>query len=1029
MAQVSVQPFYSGRAYYDVTSADGQKYVFVPKEFVEKGFVQNGQQFYSPGFLTPEALTTASAFALPDDSSLTGAAKSIYQEPTKGFLWKADDFNKINYDDFSIRSYQPNNTYGLIKGYTLKDGVPYYIQEPSPGANYTLLDKDGTSTNTTVTVTQSGGGGGLFGGMFGSLVSGLSNELAKLDPSTAISRELTNLYQPVEKAVSTGLADVDKNLSLSKNAPIIAAVALAVVVPVIGAEVGASLMEAGYLTSAANASNAVMAAGGTAAQAAAAAASATATATAVGTAIASATAQVAQGVPVEDAIKNATVAATVQLNAPGAAKTVNDIVGNPAVTNLVVSTAASVVQTAATGGSEADIVRNATGALLGSGVSSATGSNIAGRAAGGAVTGGVAGALIGAAGAAGARDAKEAGTKTALDTSEDVLLAAGPGFTMDSGATGVDQYGISPEQKQTISRVLSSSSQIPNSGFELESDGTYKVYDPSNYRYAQFSADGSFLGGGIYLTGTSTTTSEGKGTDPFVTEFLSHPVFNNLPGGYGVSSTTTTTGGGATGVTGTGVSGDTGAGTAGGEGATSAPLSIEVQDKITELGGILGLGTPSSNPEGYTALQGGASGGGQSRMGILAIDKDQQQQAIIFLENLPITKPEDRKAIQNLKTAVAQTPTVTKPIATTATTATPNNATLADASVATPATPSRPSTSATETDAERVARIDKELAKVIEQETAYAQGVKETTKLPASVATPGQATSFTPKYATPVTFTPAKPQIFTPTGETDAERIARIDANRERTIAEEQYYYKKLMEGRGRGNVVVGSGADAGAGNATGNVVISEAGGGNATSNVVIDTGPGGGNAAGNVIVSDGGLGGGNAAGNVVVSDGGLGGGNAAGNVVISDGGLGGGGGNAAGNVIVGPGDGDGGGLGGNVTIDVGGGGGGNATSNVSGNVVVDEPPGDDEKPPVDKVVVEPEYKPEIFIYGGKEPPRRPRPELRTTLQGPFAPSTTLGQALTGYRGAGEIEGKKTGKPRKNVWNEESLRLKDALGL
>jgi hypothetical protein len=110
---------------------------------------------------------------------------------------------------------------------------------------------------------------------------------------------------------------------------------------------------------------------------------------------------------------------------------------------------------------------------------------------------------------------------------------------------------------------------------------------------------------------------------------------------------------------------------------------------------------------------------------------------------------------------------------------------------------------------------------------------------------------------------------------------------------------------------------------------------------------------------------------------------------------------------------------------------------------LVDVPPADVDKPPVDEPPPpppppdeppppppdEPVYEPEIFIYGGKEPPRRPRPELRTTLQGPFAPSTTLGQALTGYRGAGEIEGKKSGKPRKNVWNEESLRLKDALGL
>ena len=82
-------------------------------------------------------------------------------------------------------------------------------------------------------------------------------------------------------------------------------------------------------------------------------------------------------------------------------------------------------------------------------------------------------------------------------------------------------------------------------------------------------------------------------------------------------------------------------------------------------------------------------------------------------------------------------------------------------------------------------------------------------------------------------------------------------------------------------------------------------------------------------------------------------------------------------------------------------------------------------------VAEEEPYKPELFVYGGKTPKSRPRTrtDLGTTLQGPFAPSTTLGQALTGYRGAGEIEGKKTGKPRRDVWNEESLRLKDALGL
>jgi hypothetical protein len=77
-------------------------------------------------------------------------------------------------------------------------------------------------------------------------------------------------------------------------------------------------------------------------------------------------------------------------------------------------------------------------------------------------------------------------------------------------------------------------------------------------------------------------------------------------------------------------------------------------------------------------------------------------------------------------------------------------------------------------------------------------------------------------------------------------------------------------------------------------------------------------------------------------------------------------------------------------------------------------------------------YRPDLFIYGGKAPKGgggRQTTQLGTTLQAPFYPSTTLGQALTGYRGAGEIEGQKTGKPRRDVWNEESLRLKDALGL
>jgi len=212
---MDIKPFYSGRAYYDITGDNGEKYVFVPKEFVEKGFVQDGQQFYNPGFLTPGALSTASAFTLPSDSSLTGAAKSIYKEPTKGFVWKADDFNKVNDDNFSVKVYQPTETYGSIKGLTIKDGVPYYVQEPTPGANYTLLDKSGTSTNTNITVTRSGGGGGFFAQLGRDILSAGPLPLLALDILGA-SAGLPGIGTAIAGGVTAGaIASGDEKTALN----------------------------------------------------------------------------------------------------------------------------------------------------------------------------------------------------------------------------------------------------------------------------------------------------------------------------------------------------------------------------------------------------------------------------------------------------------------------------------------------------------------------------------------------------------------------------------------------------------------------------------------------------------------------------------------------------------------------------------------------------------------------------------------------------------------------------------------------
>jgi len=59
-------------------------------------------------------------------------------------------------------------------------------------------------------------------------------------------------------------------------------------------------------------------------------------------------------------------------------------------------------------------------------------------------------------------------------------------------------------------------------------------------------------------------------------------------------------------------------------------------------------------------------------------------------------------------------------------------------------------------------------------------------------------------------------------------------------------------------------------------------------------------------------------------------------------------------------------------------------------------------------------------------PPKRPRaPPIITGA----SPARLLADALAAYRPAGGIEGVDSGKQRQNVWNEKSLRLKDALGL
>jgi hypothetical protein len=95
---------------------------------------------------------------------------------------------------------------------------------------------------------------------------------------------------------------------------------------------------------------------------------------------------------------------------------------------------------------------------------------------------------------------------------------------------------------------------------------------------------------------------------------------------------------------------------------------------------------------------------------------------------------------------------------------------------------------------------------------------------------------------------------------------------------------------------------------------------------------------------------------------------------------------------------------------------------------------GGEELPPTEEPIPE-EVKPgtvqqPYLVTAGISPQPKPRSTraLSTALQTPFERSL-ITSGLTSYRGAGEIESPESGKKRSNVWNEASLRLKDALGI
>jgi len=229
MADYSITPYYSGRGYYDVTGADGNKYIYVPKEFVEKGFVASGTQYVNDNFLNQDLLNKASEFKLDNADAITGAAKNLYSDPTSGYVWKYNDLYPYT-NDFSFGGYGISPETGAIQGIGSANGRPVYVTSTAPGQNQTVYTGGGNFTNNTK--IEQTGGGGLFGGFLGQvfnpILSGISGIVG------GVSDAVAGLGQGVSDAihgVGTTIAK-DKLLStaavmyLSQFMPTPAAVAL-----------------------------------------------------------------------------------------------------------------------------------------------------------------------------------------------------------------------------------------------------------------------------------------------------------------------------------------------------------------------------------------------------------------------------------------------------------------------------------------------------------------------------------------------------------------------------------------------------------------------------------------------------------------------------------------------------------------------------------------------------------------------------------------------------------------------------------
>jgi hypothetical protein len=204
---MQIKPLFSGRAYYEITGDDGQKYVYAPQEFVEKGFVQGKVQNYDPIFMDKkdDVLSKASSFTLPEGLSVNSTASKLYADPSKGVIWKAEDFapysdnGKYYFTQYNISDKSP-----AITGLSEVNGKPVYLTNAQSGYDYGYISGTKTGQTDFQSIKQArSGGGGLFGGFFGDIVNPVLEDVGNALIEAGPALQLANFVVP---GLGTGLA-------------------------------------------------------------------------------------------------------------------------------------------------------------------------------------------------------------------------------------------------------------------------------------------------------------------------------------------------------------------------------------------------------------------------------------------------------------------------------------------------------------------------------------------------------------------------------------------------------------------------------------------------------------------------------------------------------------------------------------------------------------------------------------------------------------------------------------------------------